>query len=230
MARNGELRVLRILSNLGLDCLFDVGAHTGAWTRMAAQMNPTAAIHAFEPVPTTYDALLTNTGSLPNVICNNCGLSSANETVDIRYGRDSSRATGSDVEWMNVPDGYFSHMVNCKTVKAVEYIRERQIEDIDFVKIDVEGMDLRVIKGFEEEIANVRALQFEYGRFSIGSHDLLADFCKHLNRRGFVVGKIFPHCVKFFDYGWRMENLHGSNYLAVKSTEHVLIDKLAKRD
>ena len=88
-------------------------------------------------------------------------------------------------------------------------------------------MDLRVIKGFGEDIRKVRAIQFEYGIFNISSHDLLADFCSWLGSRGFVVGKVFPRTVQFFDYDFNMENFHGSNYVAVREDERKLIRDLA---
>ena len=102
------------------------------------------------------------------------------------------------------------------------------IEAIDFLKIDTEGMDLRVIKGFGDELQKVKVIQFEYGIFNISSHDLLADFFSHLTTRGFSIGKIFPRHVDFFAYDWPMENFFGANFLAVHQSETELISKLSK--
>ncbi len=105
-------------------------------------------------------------------------------------------------------------------------MNEQNIEYVDYVKIDVEGMDLQVIKGFEDLLRKVRVVQFEYGIFNISSHDLLADFCRYLNGNGFIVGKIFPKYVSFFEYDFHMENFHGSNYVAVSANEKELIERL----
>jgi hypothetical protein len=102
------------------------------------------------------------------------------------------------------------------------------VSGVDYLKIDVEGMDLRVIKGFGDRIEGVRALQFEYGIFNIASHDLLSDFYRYLNEHGFVVGKIFPKRVVFSGYHFNMENFHGSNYLAVRRDQRELIEDLAQ--
>jgi hypothetical protein len=96
------------------------------------------------------------------------------------------------------------------------------------VKVDVEGMDFKVIKGFGDQIKNVRVVQFEYGIFNIASHDLLSDFCRHFKHNGFIVGKIFPNSVNFFEYHFNMENFHGSNYLAVRNEEKDLISNLSR--
>ena len=64
------------------------------------------------------------------------------------------------------------------------------------------------------------------GIFNISSHDLLVDFCKYFNANGFIVGKIYPKHVVFFDYHFNYENFHGGNFLAVKSNETEMITKL----
>lgn len=225
--RNGELRVLKILSQFNPKCIFDVGANKGDWSCLASKMNPRCVIHAFEIVPSTWAELLQNTTELGNVIPNNYGLSSKEEIISISMGDDdSSTATGCKIEGMQFHNEYYSQEIRCKTRKACDYIREQGIGCIDFVKIDVEGMDLQVIKGFEEQLKNVRAMQFEYGIFNISSHDLLADFCRHLRDKGFVVGKIFPKRVVFFEYHFNRENFHGSNYVAVRNDETLLIEML----
>jgi len=115
-------------------------------------------------------------------------------------GDHSWTATGCKIEGIKFHNEYYKNEIPCKVRKASDYIREQKLKCIDFAKIDVEGMDFQVIKGFEDEIRNVRVVQFEYGILNISSHGLLADFCRHLYDNGFVVGKILPRCVKFFEY------------------------------
>jgi len=229
MAQNGELRVLKILSKLSTPkCVFDVGANIGAWSRAASELWPACPIHAFEIVPSTYEELVANTKNLKNMIANNFGLSNKEGTVPISLGSMSLIATGCKIEGMKAHEEFYTQEIQGKVRKASDYLKERAIEAIDFLKVDVEGMDFKVIKGFEERIKNVRVVQFEYGIFNVASHDLLNDFCQHFKANGFVVGKIFPKTVRFFDYYFNMENFHGSNYLAVRSDEKELISKLSK--
>lgn len=227
MESNGELRVLRIMSELQPTVIFDVGANRGEWSQLVSEMSPSCAIHAFEIVPSTFAELLRSTRHLNNIVQIDHGLSNKEEMISISLGRDSSTATGCKIKGMQYHNEYYSNEIQCSVRKASDYMREKEIDFIDFVKIDVEGMDLKVIQGFEEALQNVRALQFEYGIFNIASHDLLADFCRYLNEKGFVIGKIFPRHVVFFEYHFHMENFHGSNYVAVKVGEKNLIDKLA---
>lgn len=230
MADNGELRVLRILSEFNPKCIFDVGANRGEWSQIVSKLYPSCTIHAFEIVPSTYEELIMNIKEkeLHNIIPNNFGLSNEDGIISVSMGRDTSTATGCKIEGMQFHDEYYSQEIQCKTKRAYDYLYERNLKSIDVVKVDVEGMDLKVIKGFGDQLKNVRTVQFEYGIFNIASHDLLCDFCKYFKDNGFVVGKIFPKYVKFFEYHFNMENFHGSNYLAVRNEEKELIGKLSR--
>jgi len=224
--RNGELRVLMLFSKFKPTCFFDIGANKGSWSQMVSEMNPSSIIHAFEIVPSTYKELVENTKSLENIKPNGFGLSNKEETIPVFLGKDSETATGHKIEGMSYHNQYYIREIYCKTRKACDYMNEQNIDFIDYVKIDVEGMELQVLQGFEDRIKDIRVIQFEYGIFNISSHALLADFCRFLREKGFVVGKIFPKHVKFFDYHFDMENFHGSNYLAVRNHETLLIERL----
>jgi FkbM family methyltransferase len=223
---NGELRVLKILSAQRPKCVFDVGANIGEWSAKFSAMNPECEIHAFEPIPDTFERLVHNVSHLKNIKTNNIGLSEQNEKIIFNIGTESDTATAYKIEGMKFHDEYYERTVTCSVKKAVDYATEMNIGYIDFVKIDVEGMDLRVIKGFENKLSDVQAIQFEYGIFNISSHDLLSDFCLHLQKNDYKIGKIFPRHVKFFDYHFDMENFHGANYIAVKKDQKELIAKL----
>src|SRR4051812_44598013 len=45
---NGESRVLGCLTSCAIATVFDVGAHVGEWTQLAARSLPAATVHAFE--------------------------------------------------------------------------------------------------------------------------------------------------------------------------------------
>ncbi|MGH8218748.1 MAG: FkbM family methyltransferase [Steroidobacteraceae bacterium] len=229
MHRNGELRVLEIMSRGKPRCLFDVGANKGDWTATARRLIPACTIHAFEIVPETFKRLEARLGRLASVHLNDCGLSSQAEQIEIHLGPTSDTATACRIEGMRFHEEYYRTRVRCAAITAADYMRTHGIDQVDLVKIDVEGMDLQVIRGFGERLRDVRAIQFEYGIFNIASHDLLSDFYRHLQALGFLVGKIFPRSVAFLDYHFSMENFHGSNFLAVRDDEVALIEKLAGR-
>lgn len=227
MQTNGETRVMRIISGFRPACIMDVGSNTGDWIEMASGMNPSCSFHGFEPVPYTFESCKRKLGNNANVRLNNLALSDKNEGFVLHLGPVSETATAFNMEGSYFKKGYYSRSVTCQAIKGSDYVRDNGISKIDFLKIDAEGMDFRVIRGFEEEIDKVGILQFEYGIFNIGSRDLLQDFYNHLEERGFVVGKIFPRYVKFSGYHTSMENFYGSVFIAVKKENETLIRLLS---
>lgn len=225
MATNGELRVLRLIAETRPKVIFDVGANVGEWSAVATQLCPGAQIHAFEVVPSTFDHLAQNVP--PQVILNSFGLSDTEGEITMHLTAGTADATACPIEGLPLHERLYQKTVTGKVRTGATYLAEQSIAEVDYLKIDVEGMDLRVIKGFCDDIRKVRALQFEYGIFNIGSHDLLADFCSWLTAHGFVVGKVFPRSVQFFVYDFNMETFHASNFVAVRKDEPNLIASLS---
>jgi len=117
-------------------------------------------------------------------------------------------------------------LCGAQAITGASYLAEHGIDHIDFLKIEAEGMGLSVIRGFGDRLCAVRAIQFDYGNFA--SHDQLSDFCSYLSDRGFVVGKILPHRVAWFDYYFTKELFHAGNFLAVRTEENYLIASLGR--
>lgn len=226
MSRNGELRVLQILSKYDLKTIFDIGANVGDWSILMISLQPKAIIHAFEIVPSTFDILKEKTAQIDQINVYNYGLSTSKGEVTVHLGADSDVATVFTLQSTSSHDQYYTSSVECEVNAGVDVMNELNIGKIDFMKIDTEGMDLRVIKGFESRLNDIDIIQFEYGIFNIASHDLLYDFYTYLRSHGFKLGKIFPRTVIFFDYHFDMENFHGGNFVAVKEHMTTIIDDL----
>ena len=75
---------------------------------------------------------------------------------------------------------YYDSKTICTVKKGETFLLENKIQNVDLLKIDVEGHELKVIKGFGDHIKNVRLIQFEYGVYNITSKDLLWDFFSYL--------------------------------------------------
>jgi hypothetical protein len=104
------------------------------------------------------------------------------------------------------------------------------IGEIDFLKIDVEGAEFRVIDGFSRRIAagKIHCIQFEYGPFSIQTRFLLRDYYALLAEH-YWIGKVYPNYVDFSDYHWQLETLRFCNYCCVLRTRPDLRDLLSFR-
>jgi FkbM family methyltransferase len=140
MLTNGELSFLHeTLSHAKI--VFDIGANVGDWTRFALQHNPTAEYHCFEPNRNAFKKL--SDQSFPaNVYLNNSGMGASEghlpfyiygegSVLNSLYDRQSSGLQPKRIEEIPI-----------QTLDT--YCLATGIEQIDIVKIDVEGHELSV--------------------------------------------------------------------------------------
>lgn len=213
---NGEAFVLRTLQRFQPKVIFDAGANIGDWTRLAAGACPGARLYSFEISGPTYRTLAAQTAGLPQVQCVNKGLSDCSGVITIRHYDDMPVLTTAT----SYPHGLPYHEVQAEVVSGDEFARAAGIEHIDLLKIDVEGMEEQVLRGFSELLSaqSIDLIQFEYGRVSIVNGFLLRHFHEFFAQRGYAVGKIYPNYVDFREYDLADEDFVGPNFLACRKS------------
>ena len=73
-----------------------------------------------------------------------------------------------------------------KLKRGDEYMSENNIENIDFIKIDTEGFELKVLKGFGDKIKNINIIQFEYGGTFLDTNVKLIEVINYLKSYNFI--------------------------------------------
>ena len=93
-----------------------------------------------------------------------------------------------------------------------------KIEKISFLKIDVEGNELSVLKGAEKYISagKVDYIQFEYGGTFIDAHILLKDVFEFFKNKPYTISKMMSSGLKTTPtYSREFENFQYANYVAI---------------
>lgn len=124
----------------------DAGTHCGQYTLVAArQIGPAGQVHSFEPDPQTFAILQKNIAmnKLGNVQANRVALADRVATLDFYLGHD--RNFGANSLAANVFNS--NHAIQVATRPLDDYLQEQQVEQVDLVKIDVEGAELAVLQG-----------------------------------------------------------------------------------
>ena len=146
--KNGEQYVLESLSNLPIQTVFDVGANTGEWSKLAARYLDDAKFHLFELSESTFMSLERGFKNKGNFKLNNLGLSNSTGFVTYQdYGKNSGlNSILQDASYHK--SNYESK--KCLVTTGDEYCLKYKIEQIDILKIDVEGAENMVIEGFSQ--------------------------------------------------------------------------------
>jgi FkbM family methyltransferase len=228
---NGESFVLdRLRQNSGIKTIFDVGANEGMWSEMASQLFPNADIYSFEIVPATHQLFKRRCRQYKNIHSYGIGLSDESGKVDVFYSPEKHFVANCVKGFSQRFEG---HRFNVDVVKGDVttgdcFCLENEINEIDFLKIDVEGLESNVLKGFENMLkqGKIKIIQFEYGMVNIAVKFLLKDFYDLLYPFGMKIGKIYPRYVDFKDYRFKDENFYGPNYLAVHQSLGSIINIL----
>lgn len=143
---------MAIYSLIGKDSVcVDVGANIGALT--CAMARKAKKVYAVEPVKSTVEILKKNilNNQLTNVEILECGMGDIETEMMVSGDEVSSSAYLVENKKNNVENSEF-----VKVVKFDNVITEK----IDFVKIDVQGMDTLVVKGAEKTIKEYKPIFF----------------------------------------------------------------------
>ena len=213
MATNGELDFLARRAD-GLRLVFDVGANKGDWTRAVLKLKKDVQVIAFEPDPAMYEIFAAD--RFPeNVNCENEGLGA--EKGEFTLYVHASSGMNSFVKRGMFDEGELTEKkARITTVDA--YCAEHHIEKVDYMKIDVEGFELGVLRGAQRMLKEKRiaALQFEYGGTYLDSGISLREIFDLLHAAGYAVYKLLPReAMKIDAYSPLLEDYQYSNYAAV---------------
>ena len=172
---NGEYLFLTKIAP-HINTIFDVGC------RKDTEFTQFNGVHYFDPVKEFIDELKSQPTSNSKAYYNAFGLGNKDEEIDYFPSYQS----------------FFNRTVSCrvsdeaskrklKIRRAADYIQENsEIQTIDFLKIDTEGFEFEVLKGFDTYLKRVNYIQFEYGGTFMDNGVKLKDVIDYLSDRGFV--------------------------------------------
>ena len=223
MKTNGETFFIKKLAKIQLKTIFDVGANKGDWSFHIDKHLDFDLIYAFEPIPQVFELLINNKFQ-KKVKFNNIALGNENTKLQFSYIPNASYLSSASV---TLREGSIL-VSDVLSIRGDDFCKTNNIDYIDFLKIDTEGHDYKVLLGFKEMLQNkkVRIVQFEYGPFSIQTKDLLKNHFELLNSYGYIIAKIYPKHLSFINYKNRDENFMLSNYIAIQKEDKELFQML----
>lgn len=196
-----------LLTQLGGNgSILDIGANVGLFTLSFYQKNHNYTYHLFEPVPSTFKALektiALNNISIDSVKLYNIGMSNiagsfdfyipaSNEAASLVANTDEFYRKRSDI-WGTYTGNDEIDVVKCKVCKLDDFVEENKIDNIKFIKIDVEGNEKAVLEGAKNTICKympiiyAELLRKHAKRFNYHPNDVI-EFMRQLKYKCYTI-------------------------------------------
>lgn len=180
-----ELEKLITKYRLNIKGVAHFGAHLGQEIEIYKKLN-IKIIHLFEPQKLIYDQLRNKCKNDENIQTYNYGLGSRNSIsqlyLDTGDGQSSSILKPELHLTMN-PDVQFNNTENIE-IKRFDSL---EIEDINFLNIDIQGYELEALKGSEGILSTIHCIYTEVNRdFVYKNCSLVGEIDDFLEQFGFI--------------------------------------------
>lgn len=212
---NGEFRMLKKMI-VRSSIVFEVGANVGNHMERYLRYNKDVRIHAFEPSPGSFEELKRKFDLKPGVFLNNIALSNSPGVMDFYLYWETGG--GNSLYYNEYQAGVSKEVRKIKVgVDTLDcYMDLNKIDKIDFIKMDVEGNEYKVLLGLSLALRNraVKAIQFEYTPFTNEIGDSLEKIGSLLKSAGFEIYRITPWG-KLRVSDFKANEHRSANYLAI---------------
>jgi FkbM family methyltransferase len=160
-----ELRRSRLLRSRGITLVLDVGASEGNYATQLRRLGFTSRIVSFEPLSDAFAALEAATAGDPLWECRHLALGSSDGTAEINVAGNSTSSSLLGMEDRQLKSAPQAKYVGTEpvAVSRLDSIWPELVGDQDrvYLKLDVQGFELEVLKGAEVSLSYVDCLQAE---------------------------------------------------------------------
>jgi len=175
--------VLKLMPSDG--CFMDIGANVGWYSILIAKAIQGAYVYAFEPIPSTYQLLLRNIAlnNVDGIHTHNFALGEREQVVQFYFHPENSDSASS----VNILERQDTQLL-AVPVHRLDDVMASLSQKVDFLKCDVEGAELLVLRGALHTIERDKPVIFlemlrkwaaKYGYHPNDIIDLLVEYGYH---------------------------------------------------
>ncbi len=212
-----EVKKLKFFLDNDIDIAIDVGGNIGKYSNLILSNFNVKKLYVFEPSKKSYEKLIKNISQHENVEFFNKGLSNKNTSQPLygdSLGSSKSSVYNRRLDHFNLK---FNYQEDIEMIKFDDFYKEKlRNQEIDIMKLDVEGHELDVLEGSRKTINSIKLIQFEFGGCNIDSKTFFQDFYYFFKDFGFDIYRMRPNGLsKIKNYSENDEYFHYSNFLSV---------------
>ena len=193
-AQNIDLEILACLKFVkkNLKTVLDIGAHQGVYTSKLIEYYPNAKYHLFEPCKKNVFLLNKIFKNNSNIKIYNFALSSKNKRSILYSPADKSLLASLVKRDWSHHKIYFDNQQTVSSRRFDSINKKIKFSSIDYCKIDVEGHEIEVLKGFGKFIKKIKLIQFEFSDANVDSRIFFKDLWIFFNDKNFKIYRISP--------------------------------------
>lgn len=194
----------------------DIGANIGNYTGMLMELYPDCQVYSFEPHPKSALLLKNRFKNAKIEVLELAVSESDGDAVLYDKNEDGTQLASlyrGAIE--SVRGDLFSSGV--KKISIDSFIKIKEINEIDFMKIDVEGAEIDVIKGSAIALAEKKicCIQFEFNEMNVINKVFLRDIIALL--RGYIIYRLLPKgMIPVFEWPLFSEIFGYQNIVAIR--------------
>jgi len=172
--------------------ILDVGANVGDWSQEMKRSVPAARLWMVEAQFECQQFICDR--AIPDATLVGKAISAHAGTVTLYR----SQATDGLASLQARGDSYFQDRnfvsQNVQSTTLDEVVAEYALDEVDFLKLDIEGHELAALKGAESSLRSqrIKALSFEFGSGNVNSRTFFRDFWDLLHPLGYAIARVTP--------------------------------------
>jgi len=205
----------KLLKNTNINFIFDVGANRGNYTKELLKHYKYANFYLFEPSLLNYKKLSLQFEKKKNIKIINKALSNNKGTGFLHYDKSGSGLASLFKRRLDHFNKKFNMKEKVILTRLDSFCKTRNII-IDYLKIDVEGSEIKILEGIGKFISKIKLIQFEFGGCNIDSRTFFQDFWYYFKRHNFDLYRItLAGPQKINTYNESDEYFKTTNYIAL---------------
>jgi FkbM family methyltransferase len=179
----------RWLQNIGIRTILDVGANEGQFIKKITKILPEAKIYSFEPLKDSFIKLEKLVSAKKNITAFNFALGD-NEKESL-INKNEYSPSSSLLELTDLHKNAFPVTKKVKEEKIYVKVLDKIVNELElkkkvFLKIDVQGYELNVLRGAENTIKDVDIILIETSFYELYTNQpLFNDIYSFLSNKGF---------------------------------------------